>query len=66
MTHKTQDLTTVGRPRLGNGRRPSTRSPLIVSDQSRHNAQHADGTRTTTDPHSSSDPRFAYLTRSFD
>jgi hypothetical protein len=66
MTHKTLDLTTVRRPRVGKGRRPSVRSPLIVSDQSRHNAQQAAGTGTTTEPHNSSDPRFAYLTRSFD
>lgn len=66
MTHKTQDLARVRRRGPGGDRRLSRRSPVIGSDQSRHNALRADNSRTNTVPNGPSNPRFSYLTRSFD
>lgn len=66
MTHKTQDLATVRRRGPGGDRRSSRRSPVIGSDQNRHNARRADDSRTNTVPNGPSNPRFSYLSRSFD
>jgi hypothetical protein len=66
MTRKTQDRVVRRRRDLDGDHGSSTRSPVIGTDRSRQSAHRAGGTRTETDPHGPSDPRFAYLTRSFD
>jgi len=66
MTHTTSDRAVRRRPRVGGDHGSSTRSPVIGTDRSRQSAHRAGGTKTETDPHGPSDPRFAYLTRSFD
>src|SRR5205085_3483813 len=66
MTPRTQDRAVRRRPHVGGDHGSSTRSPAIGTDQRRQSAHRAGGTRTETDPHGPSDPRFAYLTRSFD
>lgn len=66
MTRKTQDWVVRRRRDLDSDHGFSTPSPVIDTDRSRQSAQRAGGTRTETDPHGPSDPRFAYLTRSFD
>ena len=69
MTHKTQDLATVRRRGRGGDRLSSRRSPMIGGDQSRqgaHRAEDSEDSRTNRVPNGPSDPRFSYLTRSFD
>ena len=67
MRHKTQDLATVIQRGPGVVRRSlSRRSPVIGSERSRQGANRAEDSRTDPVPNGPSDPRFSYLTRSFD
>jgi len=66
MTDKTQDGAVRRRPEVSGDGGSSTRSPVIDTDQSRRRADGAAGIGTETHWHGPSDPRFAYLTRSFD
>jgi hypothetical protein len=65
MTLRRQDLAARGRGQLNRDRGSRQRSSA-VDTQRRLNARRADGTRTEADALGPSDPRYAYLTRSYD
>jgi hypothetical protein len=65
MTRRTRDLPERRRGEL-NRDRTIHRVSLAIDAQRRLNARRADGSRTKADPFGPSDPRYAYLIRSYD